>query len=99
MEFKLSFRYLNNIRRIRKSIKINKNGKSPGKNNINSELYKYAPQEFQMRLIKFLNNIYTENCIPNEWRNATVIPIFKKYDRKDPQNYRGINILNACCKI
>jgi hypothetical protein len=52
-----------------------------------------------MRLIQFLNNIYTENCIPNEWRSATVIPIFKKDDRKDPQNSRGIKIINACCKI
>jgi hypothetical protein len=33
---------------------------------INSELYKYAPEEFKLRLLKFLNNIYTENRIPNE---------------------------------
>jgi hypothetical protein len=67
MEFIPSFRYLNNIRLIRKSVKINKNGKSPGEDNINSQLYKYAPEEFKLRLLKFLNNVYTENCIPNEW--------------------------------
>jgi hypothetical protein len=32
-------------------------------------------------LLKFLNNIYTENCIPNKWRNANVITVFKKGDR------------------
>jgi hypothetical protein len=32
-------------------------------------------------------------------RNATVIPIFKKGERRDPKNYRGINILNTCYKI
>jgi hypothetical protein len=62
-------------------------------------LYKYAPEEFKLRLLKFLNNIYTENRIPNEWRNAIVIPIFKKGVRRDPKNYRGINILNTCYKI
>jgi hypothetical protein len=43
----------------------------------------YTPVEFKLRL-KFLNNIYTKSCIPNEWRNAIVIPIFKKGDRRDP---------------
>jgi hypothetical protein len=62
-------------------------------------LYKYAPEEFKLRLLKFLNNIYTENRIPNERRIAIVIPILKKGDRRDCKNYRGINILNTCCKI
>jgi len=35
-----------------------KNGKSPGEENINSELYKYIPEEFKLRLLKFLNNIH-----------------------------------------
>jgi len=79
--------------------KVLKNGKTPGQGNINSELYKYAPHEFKLRLLKFLNNIYRDNCIPNEWRNAVIIPIFKKGDRRERQNYRGISILNTCYKI
>jgi hypothetical protein len=52
-------------------LKLTKNCKSPGEDNINSELYKYAPEEFKfkLRLLKFLNNIYTENQIQNEWRS------------------------------
>jgi len=78
---------------------LTRNGKTPGQENINSELCKYAPEEFKLRLLKFLNNIYRENCIPNEWRNAIITPIFKKGDRREPQNYRGISILNTCFKI
>jgi hypothetical protein len=44
-------------------------------------------------------NIYRENRIPDEWRNVVITPIFKKGDRREPQNYRGISILNACYKI
>jgi hypothetical protein len=35
-------------------------GKSPGEGNINSELYKHAPEEFKLKLrsLKFLDNIY-----------------------------------------
>jgi len=80
-------------------LKLTKNGKAPEQDNINSELYKYAPVEFKMRLQQFLNNIYRENCIPNEWRNAVITPIFKKGDRREPKNYSGISILNTCYKL
>jgi hypothetical protein len=80
-------------------LKLTKNGKSPGQNNINSELYKYAPKEFKMRLLNFLGNIYRQNWIPDEWRNAVITPIFKKGDRREPQNYREISILNTYYNI
>ena len=69
---------------LEKVLQLTTNGKTPGQDNINSELYKYTPEEFKLRLLKFLNNIYTENCIPNEWRNAVITPIFKKGDRREP---------------
>jgi len=43
--------------------------------------------------------IWTKNCITNEWRNTVVIPLFKKCDRKDPKNYRGISIVNTWYKM
>ena len=51
----------------------------------NSELYQYAPEEFKLRLLPFLNDIYRDNCLPNEWRNAVINPIFKKGNRKEPK--------------
>jgi len=45
-------------------------------------------KSLNLRLLQFLNNIYRENCIPNEWRNAVITPIFKKGDRREPKNYR-----------
>ena len=84
---------------LEKLLKLTKYGKAPGQDNINSELYKYAPVEFKLRLLQLLNIIYRENCIPNEWRNAVITPIFKKGDRREPKNYRGISILNTCYKL
>ena len=39
-------------------LKLTKNGKTPGQDNINSELYKYAPVEFKLKILQILNNIY-----------------------------------------
>jgi len=64
---------------------MNKNGKNPGLDNINSELYKYTPEKLKLWLLQFLNNIYRENCIPDEWRNAVITPVFKKGDRSEPK--------------
>ena len=80
-------------------LKLTKNGKTPGQDNINSELYKYVPEEFKLKLLQFLNNIYRENRISKERRNAVITPVFKKDDRREPKNYRGISILNTCYKI
>ena len=79
-------------------LKLTKNGKTPEQDNINSELYKYAPEEFKLRLLQFLNKVYRENLIPNEWRNAVLAPIFKKGDRREHKNYGGISILDNCSK-
>jgi hypothetical protein len=84
---------------LEKVLKLTKNGKAPGQDKINSELYEYAPVEFKLRLLQFLNNIYRENCIPNEWRNAVITPIFKKGDRREPKNYREISVFNTCYNL
>jgi hypothetical protein len=48
-------------------------------------LYKYTPEEFKLRLLLFLNNTYTKNCIENERRKTVLIPVCKKCNRKDPK--------------
>ena len=37
--------------------------------------------------------------IPEDRRAAIVIPAHKKGDRNNPDNYRGISLLNTGCKI
>jgi hypothetical protein len=37
----------------------------------------FVPEEFKLRLLQFLNNIYTRNCVSDEWRNDVVIQVFK----------------------
>ena len=72
-----------------------KSKKSPGLDGINNELYKHAPKIFLHKLLNFLNICWIYGDISEEWRTAVVIPIHKKGDRHNPDNYRGISLLNS----
>ena len=76
------------------TIKALKPRKSPGSDGIN-ELYKHAPKSFLHKFLNFLNVCWIYGDIPEEWRAAVVIPIHKKGDRNNPDNYRGISLLNT----
>jgi hypothetical protein len=58
---------------LEKALKLTKIGESPGEDNIHSEYNKHTPLDFKLRSLQFLNNMYTRNCIQNEWRNAGLI--------------------------
>ena len=43
--------------------------------------------------------IFEKGKILEEWRTNVVIPIFKKGERRLPDNYRAINLLNTHLKL
>ena len=88
-----------NKQELEEALRRTKNSKAPGEDEIPSELYKYASASFKKRLLKFMNLIMRKEQIPEEYRNAIVIPIFKKGDMLKAENYRGISLLNTCYKI
>jgi hypothetical protein len=67
---------------LKLALKKIKCGKSPGEGQINSELYKYADNNFYNRLLEFFNMVYLSKTIPNEWRRNIIVPILKKGDRR-----------------
>ena len=47
----------------------------------------------------FFNNILISGRYPTLWSHGLIIPIFKKDDPSNPENYRGITLLSAMGKI
>ena len=47
----------------------------------------------------FLFNVMFSGHYPHEWNKQKVFNIFKKGDRSDTNNYRGISIMGAISKL
>jgi hypothetical protein len=54
---------------------------------------------FLSKFLDFLNICWRFVHLPNDWNEATVLPIFKTENRKDCSNYRGTSLLNSGYKI
>jgi hypothetical protein len=75
-----------------------RNGKASGEDNLNSELYKYASQEFKLKLLKCLNEIYITGQITQKWRNGIEISIFKKRRQKRSKKLQRNNFTEHVTK-
>ena len=50
-------------------------------------------------IVKIFNFIFSNNIYPTEWSKGYIIPIPKKGDLTDVDNYRGITIMSVFAKL
>ena len=43
--------------------------------------------------------IWREEIVPPQWREGLIVNFFKKGDKEDPGNYRGITLLSVVGKV
>jgi len=83
---------------IQKTTKSLKNGKAPGPDNIVNELLKCSASVTSTPVAFLFNKSLNKGSIPENWRNASVIFLYKKGDPKEPKNYRPISLLSHLYK-
>jgi len=85
------------ISRATKSIK---NNKSAGPAGIPGEVFKYGGHHVLHRLHKFICDIWLAEELPQKWKDATIVTIYKKKgDKSLCGNYRGISLLSVAGKL
>lgn len=79
--------------------------KAAGVDQLPSELYKIVEKDpecrkqFSKNILYMFNKVLNEGICPTDWELCTVVPIFKKGDQHDPNNYRGIALINTMQKL
>ena len=69
-----------------------KNHKSPGIDQIPAELIKAGGRTIRGEIHKLIISIWNKEELPDEWKESIIVPIYKKGDKTDCNNYRGISL-------
>ena len=76
-----------------------KSHKSPGIDQIPAELIKAGGRTICFEIHKLITSIWKKEKLPEEWKELNILPIHKKGDKTDCNNYRGITLLPTTYKI
>jgi hypothetical protein len=68
--------------------------KSPGSDKIPTELIQGGGETLQPEIRKHINSIWSKEEFPDQWKESIIVPIYKKRDKTDCSNYRGISLLS-----
>jgi hypothetical protein len=76
-----------------------KSHKSPGIDQIPAELIKAGGRTIPCAIHKLIIAIWNKEELPEEWKESIIVPIHKKGDKTDCNNYTGISLLPTKYKI
>jgi hypothetical protein len=73
--------------------------KSPGTDQIQAELIKAGGETLCSEIHRLISSIWNKEELPQQWKESIIVPIYKKGDKADCNNYRGISLLLTAYKI
>ena len=76
-----------------------KSGKTAGEDEIRPKMLKAPTEEEILWLTQVCQVAWKFGKTPRDWQTGVIIPIFKKGDRKQCTNYRGISLLSLPGKV
>ena len=76
-----------------------KDGKAPVGDGIPAEVWKHGGDNLFSSVHQLITNAWKVGYVPQAWKDANSVTIYKKGDRTDCGNYRGISLLSIAAKI
>jgi len=56
-------------------------------------MIKTGGRTIRSEIHKLTNSVWNKEELPEQWKESIVVPIYKKGDKTDCSNYRGISLL------
>ena len=88
-----------NMEELKKLLTKQKPNKASGPDDIHPRILKEAAEEIALPLYLIFKESTEKGLIPEEWKLAHVIPIFKKGSKKSAGNYRPVSLTSVVCKV
>lgn len=76
-----------------------KKAKAPGEDGIENEAWRFMSKEMGEEFWKMINRVWKGEGIPLDWNKGLICPIYKKGEKSEVKNYRGITLMDTAYKI
>ena len=85
--------------KVTAQLKRLKTDKSPGIDSLHPKFLYEVREEIGEVLAEIMNESLKTGEIPRDWKDAVVVPLYKKGNRSDPSNYRPVSLTCIICKV
>ena len=72
---------------------------APGVDGISPKILKETVEQISAPLAHVFNMSLQEGIVPFEWKEANIIPLFKKGSRNKSVYYRPVSLTSVICKL
>jgi hypothetical protein len=73
--------------------------KSSGSDQILAELIQAEGETLLSLIQKLINSVWIKEELPDQWKESIIVPVHRKGDKTDCNNYCGISLLSTSYKI
>jgi hypothetical protein len=71
------------------------NNRTQGEDSITAQLLKGGGRMLQRKIQIMMDTVWKKEQMPETWNCATICPMYKKGNKMECNNYRGISFLNV----
>ena len=73
--------------------------KATGPDKIPGKILKMCAHELADIFVLLFQASLDQGKVPEDWKNANIVPLFKKGDKSKAENYRPVSLTSVTCKL